>query len=188
MSSVALVLRTLEENLADACLTSYASITDAPLPVPAVVIPPSGPVPVIDCGDLLIVQCVSVTSAFQGPPEACAIVMQANLTVTVTRCIPNLTDWGVPASQAALTASGRSLARDVATLFYGLTGQCRAGLLWSGFRELGCADTAFREFRPGASGGVGWFTWNIAVKVTSDLADGFDPIVWQSGESIVWEG
>lgn len=189
MTSVAKTLATLEIDLANACVAAYSLIADAPLPVPTVVIPPSGVAPVLDCGNLLVVNCTQVTSAFQGPPEACAIVMQANLAVTVTRCIVNLTDFGKPAGRTELTDDGLGLADDVSTLFYGVTAACRAGTLWSGFAELSCADTSFRAFRPGASGGIGWFTWDIVVNVTAPLVDVSDDdwILWQSGEPILWQ-
>lgn len=166
---MAVTLRTLEENLGDACVAAYGTVTGAPLPVPALVIPPSGSSVVVDCGDLLIVRAASVSSAFQGPPEKCALVMVANLEVTVTRCIPNLTDWGHPATQAELTAAGLSLADDVSTLWYGVAQACQAGTLWAGFADLGCADTQFRAWTPGASGGIGWWSWQVSVNVTGPL-------------------
>ena len=189
MTSVARTLRTLLQNLGDACVNSYSLIADAPIPVPSLVIPPSGPAVPVDCGDLLIVACTSVTSAFQGPPEACAIVMQANLSVTVTRCVPNLTDFGHVANRTLLTDAALSLADDVSTLFYGVTGQCRAGTLWTGFAELGCESTRFRDFRPGAGGDIAWFTWNVSIDLTSPLlaATALDEIAWQSSEYLAWQ-
>lgn len=187
MASVSTLLRTLLEDLGDACVNSYLSITESPKPVPSLIIPPSGPLPVLDCGGLLVVAVQSVTSAFQGPSEKCALVMQANLTVTVTRCISNLTDFGRPATQTALTTDGLLLAEDVSTLWYGLSEQCRLGTLWKSFTDLGCDSTRFREMRPGASGGIGWFQWAISVDFTSPLIVGLDAINWQSGEALDWE-
>lgn len=174
------------EDLADGCINSYLSIDDSPKPVPSPVIPPTGILPVVDCGNLLIVACPSVTSAFQGPVERCALVMQANLTVTVSRCVANLTDWGHPASQSELTADGLLLAQDVSTLWYGLTGQCRQGLLWKSFADLDCSSTRFRDMRPGASGGIAWVTWQISVDLATSLLAGNDPITWITGEALDW--
>lgn len=187
MASVSVLLRTLMEDLGDACVNSYLSIGDAPLPVPSLVIPPSGPAPVISCGNLLIVSVASITSSFQGPPENCALVMQANLQVTVSRCVANITDWGQSASQTDLTTDGLLLAQDVSTLWYGLAEQCRLGLLWKSFGDLSCQSTRFRDMRPGASGGIAWFTWQVSVDLTSPLIAGLDAITWQTGEAIVWE-
>lgn len=187
MTAVSLVLRSLLEDLADGCVNSYLSITDSPKPVPSPLIPPSGILVPIDCGNLLIVACTSVTSAFQGPPERCALVMQANLSVTVTRCVENLTDFGRPATQAALTEDGLLLAQDVSTLWYGLTGQCQQNLLWKSFADLDCGSTRFRDMRPGASGGIAWFTWQISVDLATSLKAGNDPIVWQDGSTIDWQ-
>lgn len=184
--SPALVIRTLLENLRDACLNAY-TIPGAPLPVPSPVIAPNGPSPTIDCADLLIVQCVDVTSAFQGPPEACALVMKCSLQVTVTRCVPNLDSFGRPKDRAELTAAGESLADDASTLWAGVTGQCVAGTLWSGFYELGCQDTSFRDMRPASQGGIGWWTWSIVVTVAAPLLAGQDQLVWESGDAILWE-
>lgn len=186
MASVSIVLRALLEDLADGCVNSYLSIDGSPRPVPSVVIPPSGPAQTLDCGDLLIVSFVNVTSAFQGTSERCAVVMQANLQITVTRCVENLTDWGRPASQTALSSDGLLLSEDVATLWYGLSEQCRLGLLWKSFVDLGCDGTRFREMRPGASGGIAWFTWAVSVDMGSPLIGGFDPITWETGEALDW--
>lgn len=169
MTDIATTLRVLLENLGAACINAYATVAGAPLEVPDLVIPPTGPAPVTDCGNLLIVNMTSLTSAFQGPPENCAIVPQANLAVTVTRCIANLDAWGKPAGREALTADALSLADDVSTLWYGVTNACRAGTLWAGFQELGCQDTKFRDFRPGASGGIGWFTWSLSVDLSTAI-------------------
>lgn len=186
MTAVSLMLRSALEDLGDACVNSYLSIADSPKPVPSLVIPPMGVLPVLDCGNLLVVGVTSVTSAFQGLPERCALVMQANLSVTVTRCVENLTDFGRPATQAALTTDGLLLANDASTLFYGVTGQCRDGLLWKSFTDLGCESTRFRDMRPGASGGIGWLTWSLSVDLATSLLAGNDPIVWQTGESLDW--
>lgn len=168
LAALALTLRTLEQNLGAAAVAAY-SAEGAPLPVPTLVIPPAGAAPVIDCGDLLLVTTTSVTSAFIGPPERCAIVMQANLAVTVTRCIPNLKPSGNVADNDELTIASLSLADDISTLFYGVTTACRNGTLWAGFLDLDCSSTHFRDARPGASGGIGWFTWAIGVDVASSL-------------------
>lgn len=186
MTAVSLVLRSLLEDLADGCINSYRSIADSPKPVPSPVIPPMGTLATLDCGNLLVVGATSVTSAFQGPGERCAIAMQANLSVTVTRCVENLTDFGRPATQAALTEDGLLLAQDVSTLWYGLTGQCQQGLLWKSFADLDCGSTRFRDMRPGASGGIAWFTWQISVDLATSLLAGNDPIVWTTGETIDW--
>lgn len=169
MTSVAKTVSTLLSNLGDACVAAYGSIASAPLPVPALVIQPAGTLAITDCGDLLIVRAASIATAFQGSPQQCALVMVANLEVTVTRCIPNLTDWGAAASQAELTAAALALADDVSTLWYGLAGACRAGTLWAGFADLGCADTSFGPARPGGSGGVGFWTFPVSVNVTANL-------------------
>lgn len=168
MTSLAKVLRTVATNLGDAAVGSY-SLAGAPTPIPTLVIPPSGFLPVVDCGDLLIVSPLLGQAVMQGPPAQCAIVMRANLSVTVTRCVANLTDIGTPASQTELTADALSLADDVSTIFYGLTGACRNGTLWKGFDGLGCADTTFGDWRPGASGGIGWFTLNIGLNISAAL-------------------
>lgn len=169
MPSVAKTVSTLLDNLGDACVAAYGSITDAPLPVPALVVQPAGTAAVTDCGDLLIVRASSIATAFTGPPAQCALVMVANLEVTVTRCIPNLTDWGSSATQADLTASALALADDMSTLWYGLAAACRAGTLWAGFADLGCEDTSFGPARPGASGDIGFWTFPVSVTVGSGL-------------------
>lgn len=186
MTSVSQVLRALTKDLADAAIESYLSIDGAPLPVPSPLIPPMGQIPTIDCGDLLIVGVTSTTQAFQGLAERCALVLQANLNVTVTRCIANLTDFGNVASRSQLTSDGLSLADDESTLWYGITEQCRLGMLWKSFDDLGCESTRFREIRPGASGGIGWLTWQISVDVAAAQIGGNDPIVWQDGAPINW--
>lgn len=168
MTSLAKVLRTVATNLGDAAIASY-SLADSPRPIPSLVIPPTGFLPVVDCPDLLIVSALAGQATMQGSPAQCAIVMRANLSVTVTRCVANLTDIGTPASRTALTADALSLADDVSTIFYGLTGACRNGTLWSGFDDLGCADTTFGDWRPGASGGIGWFTLSLGLNVSAAL-------------------
>lgn len=169
MTDIAKTLRTLLCNLGDACIGAYSTVPGAPLEVPDLVIPPTGPAPVIDCGNLLIVACTSVTSAFQGPAENCALVLQANLSVTVTRCVSNLDNWGRPADRTAMTKDALGLADDVSTLWYGVAGACKAGTLWTGFTELGCEDTIFRDMRPGAGGGIAWYTWAITVDLSAAI-------------------
>lgn len=162
MTSPALLGRTLAENLRDACLAAYDDLADAPSK-PTGVIHHDGPAPTIDCGDLLVVQLASLTSAFQGPVEACAIVPQFTFVVTVTRCIPNLDDWGRVAEHDDLTDAALSLADDASVLQAGVTARCAAGTLWAGVSDIGCRDTQFRDMRPGASGGIGWWTWTVLV-------------------------
>lgn len=161
--------RVCATNLRDACIAAYSTVAEAPSPTPSPVIHHDGIVPTIDAGDLLIVQVTSITSAFQGPPELCAIVPQVNLTATVTRCVPNLTSFGRVADHERLSDGALGLADDASTLWEGVTAACRAGTLWAGFVDLSCADTTFRDARPGAGGGIGWFSWAVSVKVTAPL-------------------
>lgn len=169
MTSVAKAVSTLLTNLGAACVAAYGSIASAPLPVPSLVVQPAGTLAVTDCGDLLIVRAASIATAFTGSPQQCALVMVANLEATVTRCIPNLTDWGSAAAQADLTAAALALADDVSTLWYGLAGACRAGTLWAGFTDIGCEETTFGPARPGASGDIGFWTLPVSVTVGSGL-------------------
>jgi hypothetical protein len=166
MTTVAHAIPILMRNLRDAAVSAYTDIADAPQPTPVGVIHPDGTVPTIDCGDLLIVGLTSVTSAFQGPPEACALVLQVNLALTVTRCVPNLDSWGNPAEDTTLEDSALELAGDVSTVWHGITGRCAQNRLWEGYSTLTCADTTFRDMRAGIGGNIAWFTWPISVRVT----------------------
>lgn len=163
-----MIASSLGEDLLASCLEAYDAAGSPP--VPAGLLHHDGPAPTIDCGDLLIVQLVSLTSAFQGPPEACAIVPRFTYSVTVTRCIPNLNDWGSVAGDAELTAAAVALADDAMTLWAGVTADCKAGTLWVSVPSLECADTQFRDMRPGAQGGIGWWTWTVVVAATANLA------------------
>lgn len=185
MTSVAKTVRTLLQNLGDAAVASYSSVADSPRPIPALVIQQTNGQPVTDCRDTLIANAVSVVPMVVGDP--CALVMQANLAVTVVRCIPNLTDAGNAADAADQDVAALSLTDDLSTLWYGLTAACRAGTLWPGFVELSCADTTFTGTRPGASGGLGWWTLAIRVNVTAPLPDasgGGDGITAANGDFI----
>jgi len=193
----ALVVRGVLTDWRDAAIAAYSNVSDAPLPIPTPNVPPTGQSPVIDCGDLLLVNCTGITSAFQGPPENCAIVMQVNASVTVTRCIPNLTNQGKPAPKIDQTVSALSLADDLTTVWIGLVHACQSGTLWNSFDGIGCGDTKFRNAIPGASGGVGWWTIPVQVNITRPLTDAAqgdimlwlsgEPVEWSPGEDIVWE-
>lgn len=187
--SSALIVRAVLTDLRDAAIAAYGNVADAPLPVPTPRVPPSGQSVVTDCGDLLLVNCTGITSAFQGPPEQCAIVMQVNASVTVTRCIPNLTNQGRPAPNATQTAAALSLADDLTTVYLGLVTACQAGTLWGSFDGLGCGDTKFRNGVPGASGGIGWWTVPVQVNLTRPLTEQAtgDLMLWLSGEPIDWD-
>lgn len=188
MALSALVIRALLTDLRDASIAAYTNVPNAPLPIPTPCVPPSGQAPVIDCPDLLLVNCTGITSAFQGPPELCAIVLQAQLQVTVTRCIPNLTNQGKAAPKVDQTVAALSLADDATTLFLGLVTACQNGTLWGSFVNLGCGDTQFRAGRPGAGGGIGWWSLPVTVNMTGTLTDAAsgDLLLWLSGEPVDW--
>lgn len=182
------VVRALLSNLRDAALNAYDTVSGAPLPKPLPVVPPTGPAVPIDCGGLLVVQCASITSAFQGPAEMCAIVMKANLAVTVTRCIPNLDNYGRLAEAQTLTAAGLALGDDLSTLWSGLTSACAANTLWSSFPLMKCGDTVFRDAVPGAGGGIAWWKIPVTATVIGDPVGGLtgDPLLWIDGSTIDW--
>lgn len=188
MTVSALIVRAVLTDLRDAAIAAYSNVSDAPLPIPTPNVPPTGQSVVIDCGDLLLVNCTGLTSAFQGPSEMCAIVMQVNANVTVTRCIPNLTNQGKPAPKVDQTVAALSLADDLTTVWLGLVHACQAGTLWGSFDGLGCGDTVFRNATPGASGGIGWFTIPVQVRITRPLTESAtgDLMLWLTGEAVEW--
>jgi hypothetical protein len=169
MTSLSQLVPNLLEDLADGALAAWSDITDAPLPVPQLVIHHDGPAPTIDAGDLLIVMATSLTSSFQGSMEDCAVALHVGLAVTITRNVPNLALAGGFADLSEYSTAALGLAADASTLWHGLIGRCQAGTLWSRFAALSCGDTKWRDMRPGVGGGVGWWTLPVTVDALAPL-------------------
>ncbi len=168
--SVTQIVPALLTDLRDAAASAYDSPDPSiPVPVPTAVIRHEGPATTVDKPNLLVASLVSLGLAFAGPPEQCATVLRPTLNLTVTRNLPNHDQQGNTAPEDDLLFAGLSLAADISLLWYTLTTACRAGNLWSSFLELDCADTHFGDARPGASGGIGWWTFPITVAVTAPL-------------------
>jgi hypothetical protein len=169
MTSLSQAVPTLLTNLRDAALASYATVADAPLPVPTPVLHHDGPAPTIDLPDLLVIMATNLTSAFQGTGEECAVALQVGLSVTVTRKVANLAEAGGLRQLDDYSQSTLTLAGDASTLWFGLTQAWQAGTLWQGFSGLSCGDTKWRDMRPGVGGGLGWWTFPLTVNVVASL-------------------
>jgi hypothetical protein len=169
MTSLSQVIPALLRDLGAGALGAYTDVADGPLPVPELVIHHDGPAPTIDCGDLLIVTPTALTSAFQGSVENCAYVLQVGMSVTITRCVPNLQPSGETAENEDLTAAALGLAGDISTLWYGLIGRCRADTLFTSFAGIMCGDVSWHDGRPGVGGGIGWWTLPVTVTVGAPL-------------------
>lgn len=116
-----------------------------------------------DC-ELLAVHVVKVAPKVVDPRnEACAVVPEATLMVTLLQCMPKLGPQGQPPSAEEIDAAGRQMLIDGRALYGGLLRAWTTGAWPDG---LPCHQVKWGQLEPlAASGGLGGWRIDLRAQV-----------------------
>lgn len=167
--SVARIVPALLADLKVAVSECYSTADPNVPEPPAIEIRQDGQTATIDADEILVVMVTGLQTAFIGSVEQCAFVLKVQMSVTVSRFMPNLDAQGIPDVAEAREAAALKLAADAGVLWYGLHDQCQQNRLWRSFAELNCADTTWQDARTGAGGDRAWITFPLSTAITAPL-------------------